>query len=201
MVVAAVLWVPFHVLFACVTFSKAALAEMALKGFVELIWIGSVLHLCRAKSKDNAITPIEALSRAWRSAPRLFGLNAVLGARILFGFVFVIPGIIWYVRYALTNVLGICKNVGPSECRKLSSKLVGPHFFGIAIVLALFGGLEMLFNELNSAIARQTDEKAVLVTAKFVASLLTALEPLVLFEFFRARTTALLRLEAPPRDH
>jgi hypothetical protein len=180
------LWLPVEAIAVRLPVERSAIAKMALEGLVEPLWIGALLHLCRADLKGKPIGTITALRRASSSYARLFGVRTVLETRILFGLVAgIVPGVVMFGRYALMDVLAICENVGPTQCRARSSGLLEKDITAVLVLLLVANllplGLDQLV-DLASEAASNGIVTALLNTAGLVVS---AFLPLTLFEFYR----------------
>lgn len=206
-------WLPVYAFVA--TFPKygraaaPAVLEMSLAGIAELLWYGAILQMVRADIDGHQIGALVALRRSRKSFPRLFGLHYVLGARIMVGFLaLLVPGFVMFVRYALMDVLGVCEDVGPTQCRTRSTELVTPHWKGVSVFIGLFyalvltsGALADWCNELLEANTAMHElvARALAVIVRTVAASLTAILPLTLFEFYRKSTESSLEKQQPRR--
>lgn len=185
-----VLWLPVELLVGQLPAARSALGKLVLESIVDPLWVGALLHLCRADLRRKPIGLGTALRRAARSYPRLFGIRAVLEMRMILGLVAgLVPGLVMFVRYALMDVLAICEDVGPTQCRTRSRLFVEKHSLAVLAVLALGNlvplGLGAVVDTITDAVQNQV-VAVILNTSSFVV---VAFLPLTLFEFYRARIT------------
>lgn len=190
--VQAVLWLPYLTLFAVLSPAHTGPSEILLRGFVDSVWFGALLHLQRAEHRQQPIGVLGALRRSWDSFPRMVGLNAIIGVRIMLGLLLVVPGIILYVRYILTNTLAVCEDVGPTRCRMRSSLLVGPHFLGAASLVFIFAVIGALVEACAKAAVQTSNHLEIGIVLRFLGISLAAILPMTLFEFWRTRVAELL---------
>lgn len=97
---------------------------------------------------DEQRPPFATLFDAWDCFWRVVGAGILYGLIVLAGFIlFIIPGIIWAVKFSLCCYFVIDKGLGPIEALKASSRAtmgVKWRLFGFGILCALINLLGML---------------------------------------------------------
>jgi len=125
------IWVPFGIVF----------ARVILQSFLSLGALHIVLEITRKKkAKFSDIFDVAYL------LPNYIGTVFLRGLIILGGFLlFIIPGIIWSVKFQYASYLVVDKNLGPMEALRKSSALTQ----GIKWQLFFFNIILMLVNLLG----------------------------------------------------
>jgi hypothetical protein len=186
-----VLWLPVELVIARLPTERHTVAQMSIESMVEPLWIGALLHLCRADLRQKPIGMIRALRRASNSYVRLFGIRAVLEVRILFGLVAgFVPGLVMAANYALMDVLAICEEVGPSQCRTRSTNLVKGHVGAVLVLLVLANLVPLGLDELVELASQWVQGGVVTALLHSATFVVTAFLPLTLFEFYRSHSGA-----------
>ncbi len=186
-----VLWLPVELVIARLPTERHAVAQMSLESLVEPLWIGALLHLCRADRRQKPIGMFCALRRAKQSYARLFGIRTVLEVRILFGLVAgIMPGLVMLANYALMDVLAICEDVGPTQCRTRSATLVRGHVVAVLVLLVLANLVPLGLDELVEIAAESAQNGVITALLRLATFVVSAFLPLTLFEFYRRRSGA-----------
>jgi hypothetical protein len=197
----AILWLPVFTMIAWLPAKGSEPQKLLLQGLVEPLWIGALLHCCHADHRSKPIGTWLALLRATRSYPRLVGIRTVLEARVLLALVaLIVPGLVLLARYALMDVLAICENVGPTECRLRSHTLVGKNIGSVFVVLATCEVADWALSQLVDLATESLQNPSAGVLLNTAAVTLTAVLPLTLFEFYR-RTNRSATLTGPCRPN
>lgn len=187
-----VLWLPVELVIARLPTERHAVAQMSVESLVEPLWIGALLHVCRADRRQKPIGVFRALRRATKSYARLFGIRTVIEMRILFGLVAgIVPGLVMFANYALMDVLAICEDVGPTQCRIRSATLIKGHVVAVLVLLVLANVVPLGMDELVEHAAESVQNCVVAALLRTITFVVSALFPLTLFEFYRRRGSEL----------
>lgn len=176
---------------------RMTLQEIRVSQFIEgsfgTIYVGALIHALAQLNMGLHPTYRESMTYAGRKCFKLFSTRFVTGFIVLGGLIlFVVPGIVLALRYALIDAVVLLEDVEGPKARKLSVNLTEGKRWKIlwTMILTYLGLLITTITVsfilyLPLSLIGQQDNFGVELIYQCIASILSALPIIVLFLFYR----------------
>ena len=175
---------------------RMTLQEIRVSQFIEgsfgTIYVGALIHALAQLKLGLHPTYRESMTHAGRKCFKLFSTRFVTGFIVLGGLIlFVVPGIVFALRYALIDAVVLLEDVEGPKARKLSVNLTEGKRWKIlwTMILTYLGLLITTITVsfilyLPLSLIGQQDNFGVELIYQCIASILSALPIIVLFLFY-----------------
>lgn len=175
---------------------RITIQELRMSQFIEgsfgTLYVGALLHALAQLKRGLHPTYRESMTHASRKCFKLFGTRFVTGLIVLGGLiVFIVPGVILALRYALIDAAVVLEGVEGSKAQKMSANLTqGKRWKIFWTMILTYLGLfiaSMIVSwilYLPLSLIGQHDNFGIELIYQCIASILSALPIIVLFLFY-----------------